>query len=252
MQTAFIYDCAPHLVLFKSRYTGKERDAESGLDYFGARYYASNMGRWMSPDWADKPEAVPYSSLDDPQTLNLYQYVRNNPLARADKDGHCFWDLCIGEGVATYIAVAAVATAATVAVEAYIHSPQGQAAIANLSNAVSSALSPAAPVGATQPRTAQDPLPRDKDGRPVPDAEAAGNPHTQLGVKDGRAGPMCKDVKFDANGKPVKDIDHTDHGRPKEHPDVPHEHPYRPSDGKRMPQQPVDPKPPTPKPPPSS
>lgn len=42
----------------------------------------------MSPDWADKPEAVPYSSLDDPQSLNLYGYVRNNPLSRTDADGH--------------------------------------------------------------------------------------------------------------------------------------------------------------------
>jgi RHS repeat-associated protein len=32
------------------KFTGKERDTESGLDYFGARYYASSMGRWMSPD----------------------------------------------------------------------------------------------------------------------------------------------------------------------------------------------------------
>jgi len=48
--------------------TGKERDAESGLDYFGARYYGSSMGRWMSPDWADKPEAVPYSDLENPQS----------------------------------------------------------------------------------------------------------------------------------------------------------------------------------------
>ncbi len=71
-----------------SRYTGKERDSESGLDYFGARYYSSNMGRWMSPDWADKPEAVPYSSLDNPQSLNLYGYVLNNPLSRVDADGH--------------------------------------------------------------------------------------------------------------------------------------------------------------------
>jgi RHS repeat-associated protein len=70
-------------------YSGKERDAESGLDYFGARYYASTMGRWMSPDWADKPEAVPYSSLDNPQSLNLYGYVLNNPLSHADADGHC-------------------------------------------------------------------------------------------------------------------------------------------------------------------
>jgi RHS repeat-associated protein len=71
-----------------SRYTGKERDAESGLDYFGARYYASNMGRWMSPDWSVKPEAVPYSSLDNPQSLNLYGYVNNNPLRTFDPDGH--------------------------------------------------------------------------------------------------------------------------------------------------------------------
>lgn len=72
----------------QSRYTGKERDTESGLDYFGARYYASNMGRWMSPDWADKPEAVPYSDLANPQSLNLYGYVKNNPLRQTDPDGH--------------------------------------------------------------------------------------------------------------------------------------------------------------------
>jgi hypothetical protein len=43
----------------------------------------------MSPDWAAKPEAVPYSSLDNPQSLNLYGYVLNNPLSKADPDGHC-------------------------------------------------------------------------------------------------------------------------------------------------------------------
>ena len=69
-------------------FTGKERDSESGLDYFGARYYASSMGRWMSPDWAANPEAVPYSKLDNPQSLNLYQYVLNNPLSKADPAGH--------------------------------------------------------------------------------------------------------------------------------------------------------------------
>lgn len=77
---------------FRSRSTGKERDTESGLDYFGARYYGSTMGRWMSPDWASKPEAVPYASLDNPQSLNLYGYVNNNPLSKADPDGHCCED----------------------------------------------------------------------------------------------------------------------------------------------------------------
>src|SRR5271167_2921199 len=92
MQTSFIYDCTSQHVQLRalnaSRSTGKERDAESGLDYFGARYYASSMGRWMSPDWSAKEDPVPYAKLDDPQSLNLYGYVLNNPLAKADLDGH--------------------------------------------------------------------------------------------------------------------------------------------------------------------
>jgi RHS repeat-associated protein len=72
--------------------TGKERDTESGNDYFGARYYASSMGRFMSPDWSAQEEPVPYAKLDDPQSLNLYAYVENNPLYRADPDGHCCWE----------------------------------------------------------------------------------------------------------------------------------------------------------------
>jgi RHS repeat-associated protein len=71
-------------------FTGKERDYESGNDYFGARYYASSMGRFMSPDSASNPTAVPYASYANPQSLNLYGYVGNNPLSRADADGHCF------------------------------------------------------------------------------------------------------------------------------------------------------------------
>ena len=70
-------------------FTSKERDIESGLDYFGVRYYASSTGRFISPDWAEKPEAVPYSDLMNPQSLNLYGYVGNNPLSKADDNGHC-------------------------------------------------------------------------------------------------------------------------------------------------------------------
>ena len=72
-------------------FTGKERDAESGLDYFGARYYASSMGRFMSPDFNaadDDLDPVPYADLNNPQSLNLYSYVQNNPLSHKDADGH--------------------------------------------------------------------------------------------------------------------------------------------------------------------
>jgi RHS repeat-associated protein len=73
-------------------FTGKERDQESGNDYFGARYYASSMGRFMSPDWSAKIEPVPYAKLGDPQSLNLYAYVMNNPMTRFDADGHACGD----------------------------------------------------------------------------------------------------------------------------------------------------------------
>lgn len=79
------------------KFTGKERDAESNLDYFGARYYANTMGRWMSPDWADDPEPVPYADLENPQSLNLYGYVNNNPLSGTDPDGHAHWGPCPGD-----------------------------------------------------------------------------------------------------------------------------------------------------------
>lgn len=69
-------------------YTGKERDTESGNDYFQARYYRSSLGRFMSPDWSVKVEPIPYAKMDDPQSLNLYAYVGNNPTGRRDSDGH--------------------------------------------------------------------------------------------------------------------------------------------------------------------
>jgi RHS repeat-associated protein len=68
--------------------TGKERDSESGLDMFGARYYTSSMGRFMTPDWANKAIAIPYADLGNPQSLNLYAYVNNNPTTVRDPDGH--------------------------------------------------------------------------------------------------------------------------------------------------------------------
>jgi RHS repeat-associated protein len=73
----------------EQHFTGKERDTESGNDDFGARYYASSMGRFLSPDWSAQAEPVPYAKMDDPQTLNLYGYLRNNPLGGVDADGHC-------------------------------------------------------------------------------------------------------------------------------------------------------------------
>jgi RHS repeat-associated protein len=59
--------------------TSKERDNETGLDYFLARYYSPTQGRFASVD----PMA---GSIGDPQSLNGYSYVWNNPLKLTDND----------------------------------------------------------------------------------------------------------------------------------------------------------------------
>ena len=70
------------------QFTGKERDRETGLDYFGARYYSGAQGRFTTPDWSTTSQPVPYADLRNPQSLNLYAYVGNNPLTHRDPDGH--------------------------------------------------------------------------------------------------------------------------------------------------------------------
>ena len=74
------------------KFTGKERDSETGLDYFGARYNASTMGRFMTPD----PMFMNDHHLFDPQELNLYSYVRNNPLSLTDPTELDLWLKCKG------------------------------------------------------------------------------------------------------------------------------------------------------------
>ncbi|RKK83345.1 hypothetical protein BFJ68_g15697 [Fusarium oxysporum] len=84
------------------RYAGKERDDETGLDYYGARYYAPWLGRWISPD--------PAGPVDG---LNLFVFVRNNPISKGDDGGKFAWALAaaplIGEALlATGTAIVAV------------------------------------------------------------------------------------------------------------------------------------------------
>ena len=72
-------------------FTGKERDTESGNDYFGARYYGSSMGRFLSPD----DVIITPERLTNPQQLNLYAYVANNPLRYIDPTGEILQ--CVGD-----------------------------------------------------------------------------------------------------------------------------------------------------------
>ena len=64
------------------RFAAKERDAETGLDYFSARYYTSRAGRFTTVD----PDHVG-GDLFDPQSWNAYAYARNNPIRFVDPTG---------------------------------------------------------------------------------------------------------------------------------------------------------------------
>ena len=83
----------------RQKFTQKERDAETGLDYFLARYYSPSMGRFTSPDEfkggpeelfeeVDPHDPLFYADTGAPQSLNKYHYCLNNPLRYVDPDGH--------------------------------------------------------------------------------------------------------------------------------------------------------------------
>ncbi|MCI0403172.1 MAG: hypothetical protein L0212_06570, partial [Acidobacteria bacterium] len=91
------------------KFTGKERDPESGLDYFIARHYSSNLGRFLQPDEFSggpvdafsssdplPPGPLPYADITNPQSLNKYSYTYNNPLRYTDPNGHDAWDFLLG------------------------------------------------------------------------------------------------------------------------------------------------------------
>jgi len=66
------------------KFTGKERDSESGLDNFGARYNSSQYGRFMSPD-----QSMAFSIRQiNPQRWNQSAYSLNNPLSYSDPTGN--------------------------------------------------------------------------------------------------------------------------------------------------------------------
>jgi len=220
------------------KYQGKRLDPELNLLYFGKRYYDPAIGRWISTD--------PVGFED---SLNLYQYVKNNPFKFIDTYGENLLGWCLGVGemllggtlmvTGAFIEIGSFGTL-TFAVgiqeaaglslighgfsQAMIHSN-------DIDFSFSSSKTIESPIDTTMWKNADvyapdRELPRDeRTNEPVPEADA---PHTELGTKDGKKGKYPQAREFDENGKPVRDIDFTDHGYPLNHP-VPHQHEWQPN-----------------------
>ena len=127
------------------KFTGKERDNESGLDYFQARYFSGAGGRFTS---ADLPFADQH--VENPQSWNLYSYTRNSPLKYVDRTGNLLespWDVFnVAIGVASFVhnvkqgnygwaAVDAIGVVVDVAATAVPGAPGGAATVIRASRA---------------------------------------------------------------------------------------------------------------------
>jgi len=203
-------------------YTGHVQDGATGLTYMQQRYYDPQVGHFLSVD--------PVTAYSAPVGLfNRYRYANGNPYKFSDPDGRApeCSDRCVAETVVGGQPTLVLAVKIGLALAQLVAGSDSQ----NNEAADQEQAGGEGPGGAFPDR----PLPRSPSGEPIPDPEAAGAPHTQLGSKEGRNGRYPQAREFDADGKPVRDIDFTDHGRPDVHPN-PHEHPYQdnPTGGTRQ------------------
>ena len=154
----------------------KERDTESGLDEFGARYYASSLGRFTIPDWAAKPTAVPYAHYGNPQSLNLYGYVQNNPTTFGDPDGHVGPEtlIDIGEEIATYVAAHPAEVQAVADEAAAGASASRYGVLAGVALYVGEMINPSTTVGGDKEQGQQEQEHQEKEAEPQTSSSGAG------------------------------------------------------------------------------
>jgi RHS repeat-associated protein len=200
------------------RYASKRFDPELNLIYFGKRYYDPASSRWLTTD--------PAGFID---SINLYQYVLNNPFHYVDPDGQFIFAVPLLALTWKLVAVAAVTAFVSYEIDQHLIS-SGNSTNEAINGAAQSlfGMVPNALIQAkknTNVYVPDRPLPNTPDGVHIPDVDA---PHTQLGTKGGRKGEYPQAREFDEHGNPVRDIDFTDHGRPQNHPN-PHQHEHKPN-----------------------
>lgn len=226
------------------RYESKRWDQELDLSYFGKRYYDPQLARWLTTD--------PAGFVDG---TDLYQYSFNNPLKFYDLDGSeavtcslVLWGVArsaltlgalstpVGWAIlgASILGTAAVyggyKLVETCCQEGYVPSMLYDVPGSSLQQNIYKTETETE----EEKKTGGDvyvpdrPLLQDKkSGEPASETDA---PNTQLGTRESKTGkgkyPQARE--FDKDGKPIKDIDFTDHRYPNKHPN-PHEHEWKPN-----------------------
>jgi RHS repeat-associated protein len=110
-------------------FTGHEFDPETGFHYYGGRYYDQDISRFVSPD--------PYvQEPNNPQNLNRYSYVLNNPQSLVDLSGHFWW--FIPAIITSFITSAEIIFSGAIIADAVIVGVETGAALAGIASAVAS------------------------------------------------------------------------------------------------------------------
>ncbi len=196
-------------------------DPEFNLLYFIHRHYSPSLGRWLSPD--------PLSFFPNP-----YHFLYNNPFRFTDPNGTvaflipvAIWGIELVLPSLTSVVCAALTSAIAysgIKIAQHLNHTQDDYNhaddMAKYNKKFDEEFEEEQKKKAGSYAPAR-PLPRDKNGVPIPDADV---PHTQLGTEEGRKGNYTQAREFDDKGNLVRDIDFTDHGR-KDHPN-PHQHRY--------------------------
>jgi RHS repeat-associated protein len=242
-------------------YSNRERQTEFGLNVMalGARMYDPLLGRFWSVD----------PVTENQENYSPYQYGWNNPVLRNDPNGDCpvcFFVLVglllasepamapsggknqqreiaaykqayndMGSDVVGSIMPGGRAKTVSQALYATVKKEVKEEIKEQAQKATEKASSKTNKAKGEDGYTPKEELLRKKDGTPQSDPEASGS-HTQLGKKEGRKGQYRQAREFDKDGKVVKDIDFTDHGRPQNHPN-PHQHDYKPNSTGGTPQR---------------
>jgi len=162
------------------------------------------------------PIDVPYANFGNPQSLNLYSYVKNNPTTVGDPDGHCAEDACVIEGTAAIGAAVYVGGAALVAgTAAVLSTPSGQRSLSTFTSAASQSISDSiSGIKSFFSKSESKPTPPNPNGskgapdhQATADEEAAkmgGDREVRVQTPEGEKGSRVIDAARTENGKVVE------------------------------------------------